>query len=376
MVSITGTGFTNATAVNIGGTPAASFTVNSDSSISAVVGSGATGSLTVTTPGGTATSTDTFSYTSTTLTGITLSATPAAPQLTGTKIAVTAGVQGSGITATNVQYQFFTQYKLADGTWTSHVLIQDWSTSNQCTWVPATAQNYMVNVYARPLGSAAPYAVTSYSSYNILPANLTGVTLATVQSAPQVTGTAITLTATAQGGIASPNVQYQFVAQYRLANGSWAPNILIQDWSTSSSCVWTPTTNELYYLNVYARSVGDTAPYAVTTYLTYNILPANLTGVTLVAAPTSPQKAGTPITLSATPQGGITAPNVQYQFVAQYKLANGSWAPNILLQDWSTGNQCTWTPATAEKYYVNVYARPVGDTAAYAVTSYIVYTIN
>ncbi len=57
--------------------------------------------------------------------------------------------------------------------------------------------------------------------------------------------------------------------------------------------------------------------------------------MTLAASLPSPQLAGTTITLSATAQGGITYPNVEYQFVAQYRLADGTWAPNILLRDWS-----------------------------------------
>jgi hypothetical protein len=54
-VSITGTNFTGATAVNFGGTAASSFTVNSATNITAIVGSGASGSVSVTTPGGVAT---------------------------------------------------------------------------------------------------------------------------------------------------------------------------------------------------------------------------------------------------------------------------------------------------------------------------------
>jgi len=54
-VNITGTSFTGATAVKFGGTDAASFIVNLDTEITAVVGSGSSGNVTVITPSGTAT---------------------------------------------------------------------------------------------------------------------------------------------------------------------------------------------------------------------------------------------------------------------------------------------------------------------------------
>jgi hypothetical protein len=53
-VTITGTNFTGANAVKFGGVPAASFTVTSATRISAVVGNGASGDVSVTTPNGTA----------------------------------------------------------------------------------------------------------------------------------------------------------------------------------------------------------------------------------------------------------------------------------------------------------------------------------
>jgi hypothetical protein len=55
-VTITGTNFTGATAVSFGGTAAASFTVVSATQITAVLAGGASGSVSVTTPGGTGTS--------------------------------------------------------------------------------------------------------------------------------------------------------------------------------------------------------------------------------------------------------------------------------------------------------------------------------
>ncbi|WP_130736399.1 GEVED domain-containing protein [Flavobacterium sp. J27] len=54
--TITGTSFSSATAVSIGGTNVTSFTINSDTSITATVGTGTTGFVRVTNPTGTATS--------------------------------------------------------------------------------------------------------------------------------------------------------------------------------------------------------------------------------------------------------------------------------------------------------------------------------
>ncbi len=56
-ITITGTNFTGATAVNFGGVAASSFIVVNATTITAVIGAGATGSITITTPGGTATAT-------------------------------------------------------------------------------------------------------------------------------------------------------------------------------------------------------------------------------------------------------------------------------------------------------------------------------
>ena len=64
-VTLTGTGFTGATAVRFAGTPATSFTVISATQITATVPSGAaSGAISVTTPGGTASSSGSFVVTS------------------------------------------------------------------------------------------------------------------------------------------------------------------------------------------------------------------------------------------------------------------------------------------------------------------------
>ena len=171
---------------------------------------------------------------------VTVTATPPSPQVAGTPITVTAYVQGGGLTAGNVQYQFVALYRLATGSWAPQILLQDWSTTPSCTWTPGTYRNYYVQANVRPLGGTTAMA-NGYIPYTILPNNLTGVTLSVTPPAPQATGTQLTLTAAAQGGIAAGSVEYQFVAQYRNADGSWAPNILISDWNTDPHCTWIPT---------------------------------------------------------------------------------------------------------------------------------------
>lgn len=64
-VVITGTDFDTATAVTFGGTAATSFTVDSSTTITTIVGAGTTGVITVTTPRGTGTSVGAFTFVAT-----------------------------------------------------------------------------------------------------------------------------------------------------------------------------------------------------------------------------------------------------------------------------------------------------------------------
>jgi hypothetical protein len=87
-ITITGTAFTNATAVSFGGIAASSFTVVNPTTITAVVGAGATGSVSVTTPGGTAS-----------LAGFTFY-----PQPTITSFAPTSAGMGATVTITGTNF--------------------------------------------------------------------------------------------------------------------------------------------------------------------------------------------------------------------------------------------------------------------------------
>ncbi len=102
-VTINGANFTGATAVSFGGVPATSFTVVSPTSITAVVGAGASGNVSVTTPKGTATLAG-FTYTvPPTVTSFTPSSagTGTTVTITGTDLTGATAVHFGGVPATS-----------------------------------------------------------------------------------------------------------------------------------------------------------------------------------------------------------------------------------------------------------------------------------
>jgi gliding motility-associated-like protein len=105
-VVITGSGFTAASAVTLGGTAVTSFTVNSPTQITATVGSGTTGNVVVTTPGGTGTLNAAFTF----LPAPTISSfTPVREQvgnrvtISGTNFTSVTGVTIGGVAVTSYQ---------------------------------------------------------------------------------------------------------------------------------------------------------------------------------------------------------------------------------------------------------------------------------
>ena len=102
-IAIIGTNFTGATAVSFGGVAASSFIVNSATSITAVVGTGASGNVSVTTPGGTATLAGFTFIPIPTITSFTPTSGPAGTSvtITGTNFTGTTAVSFGGIAATS-----------------------------------------------------------------------------------------------------------------------------------------------------------------------------------------------------------------------------------------------------------------------------------
>ena len=152
VVTITGTNFTGATAVAFGGTPATSFTVVNATTITATVGSGATGVDHASPPPMARRAAARTSSYAPPITAVTLSATPTSPVITGTPVHLSA-VRHRRLPP---EYKFYALYPV-NGV-NQQVLIQDYALSSTCTWAPTLPASYTLVVCAREHGSTVAYA--------------------------------------------------------------------------------------------------------------------------------------------------------------------------------------------------------------------------
>ena len=301
---------------------------------------------------------------STVITSVSIASNVSAPQVVGTPVIFSASAVGG---TAPYQYKWMTT---TDGvSWSNGT----WATSNQFTWTPTAANpGYQVRVWAR----SSTNTNDQPESYNTVPypivttaSAVTSATFAANRTAPQTTGTAITFTATATGGVA-PN---QF--KWLLSDGT--ATTVLANWSTTNTFTWTPgTANANYRVGVWARSAGNTADRAEAAFehsfpitaSTGATTPPSTTASPVTSAAyttnkTAPQPTGTAITFTATATGGV-APN-------QFKWLLKDGTATTVLANWSTTNTFTWTPVTANaNYRVSVWVRSAGNTADTAEAAY------
>ncbi len=182
---------------------------------------------------------------------------------------------------------------------------------------------------------------------------VSAITLSVNRTAPQVTGTAITFSAFATGGV-SPQ-EYKWL----LDDGTGMK--AVTGWSVIDTFTWTPgTANPKYRVNVWARSNGHTtdAPEASasTAFAITQPVAAPVTSVAISFDQTAPQPTGTTVTFTATPSAGST--QVEYKWM----IYDGS--PTWLQPTgWTTSNTFRWTPTVARaEYEIRVWARTLGTT--------------
>src|SRR6185503_18863840 len=187
-----------------------------------------------------------------------------------------------------------------------------------------------------------------------LPLPLTLSSLTPNQTAPQLTGTPITFTATATNGTAPYSYKW-----WLFDGANWT---ILQNWSAGNAYTWTPSVaNSAFRVAVWVRNSGSTADNydnpqsngSVAFPVNPTTPPLSVTGLT--ANLTAPQPVGTPVTFAASVSGG-SAPQ---QF--KWMLYDGS--NTSVVQAWSTSNTWTWTPTTPNAaYQVTVWARSAAST--------------
>jgi hypothetical protein len=243
------------------------------------------------------------------------------------------------------EYQFW----VYDGVnWT---LGQGYCPSNTFTWTPPGAGTYLLQVWARHIGSSEPFEDWKSSGFfSVTGQPAVAVTSLTSNGAfPVSFGTPITWTATATGG--SAPLQYQF---WRLRQGvGWT---MVQDYSPNNTFMWTPSVTEggTYSLQVWVRSAGSSQVFDAwrgTDNFVINGPPA-VTVTSFTSNVSFPAPAFSPIQWTATATGGVGP--LLYQF---WRLRQGvGWT---MVQDYSALNTFSWTPVEAEagSYVLQVWVK-------------------
>ena len=283
----------------------------------------------------------------TTLTAVSVTATPASPQLVNTPITLTAAAMGGK----NIQYEFWVYNPAATSAWSK---LQAYSSSAVCAWTPTIAGQCLLSVTAVDAGGTA----VNTMCWDTVCAPLSAVSVTASPAAPQLMNTPVTLTAAATGGV---NVAYQFWVFNPVATTMWSQ---LRGYSTTAVCTWTPTAPGQYLLSITAL---DTTGAWANTLLWDDINSCTpLTAVSVTAAPISPQLVNTPITFTACATGGL---NVQYQFWLYNPAAIPAWSQ---LQAYSAQATCQWTPMIAGNYTLSATARDASGTAVNMLLGYTV----
>jgi hypothetical protein len=179
---------------------------------------------------------------------VTVTATPPAPQRVGTPLAFSATVSG-GIAPQQCKWLVAT-----DPSWATYTVLREWQAcTTPAPWTPTAPWTYQVGVWARSAGNTADAPEASAA----LPYTVTPMTVTVVASpaAPQVAGTALTLTATVTGGTAPQQCKW-----FATTDPTWATYAILRTWQACTSPVtWTPTSAGSYVVAVWARGSGSTA---------------------------------------------------------------------------------------------------------------------
>lgn len=273
----------------------------------------------------------------TALSGVSLAPSLVSPVVPGIPVTLTATPADGG----PVLYWFRAQ----NGT--GWVDLQGYSAANTCKWTPQVPGTYTLQVLAKDAHSTKLYDVYRVIAYVVKPP-ISTLSLTAMPAAPTAVGCPIRLTATSTGGA---RVRYSM----RIFDGTHWTTLL--PYGTATACTWTPTTAGMYTLQVLAMNADSLSPPDATYEVAYQVA-MPVTAVTLTTSPRTPVGIGTPVTLTAKPQGGGT---LLYWFRVQ---RGTTWTS---LQAYETGNTCQWTPPAAGSYTLQVLVKEAASRRSYDV---------
>jgi N-acetylmuramoyl-L-alanine amidase len=269
------------------------------------------------------------------------------PQPAGAAVTFTTTASGG---VGPLQYQFWLQDPIS-----GYSIVREYSSTNTYTWTPLRPGNYTMHIWVRSAGSTAAWqAVSSSGSFTVNGVVPYVLSLTADKPLPVAVNTPLVWTAQAARG--TTPLEYQFW------RGGTTGKTLVQDYSSSATYSWTPTTTDNWvYLEVWVREQGSTASVASLVSSAFQVVSGPVQMVSFTVNQVFPAAARTPIVWTTRSTGG-TAP-LQYKFLL-YDRTTAVWTT---AQDWSANPQFAWTPALSEfgVHAVQVYVRSTGSTAEY-----------
>ena len=280
----------------------------------------------------------------------TMTASLASPQSPGPIVTLT----GAGASCAHPLYQFLIDDYSGPNGWQ---IVQDFSPNATFAWDTSAAADgtYYLMVYMRDSTSNSRFDSAGGLTYT-LQAGADGIcTNATMTSSlpsPQSPGPTMTLTG---AGATCANPLYQFwIDDYSGLTG-WK---MVQDYSPNATYIWDTSAalDGTYFLNVWIKdSSSNTTTFDTVGGLTYTLQGAGgvCTNAALAADSSSPEPAGTTVTLTGSSSGCVTP---QYEL---WQLAPGASSTWTIVQPWSSNPRYLWDTSAESfgEYQWSVWVR-------------------